>query len=60
MTALLTALSIVGAITVVSFVAFLVLGVTKGWREPASKRVLTVVYLLGGACAVLGMLVAFT
>ena len=54
------ALSIVGAIAVLTFITFLVVGLRKGWQDPVSRRVLTVFFILGGACAVLGMLVAFT
>ncbi|WP_148239408.1 hypothetical protein [Ruania zhangjianzhongii] len=60
MTGLLMALSIVGAIAVLTFIAFLVVGLRKGWQDPVSRRVLTVFFILGGVCAVLGMLVAFT
>lgn len=60
MTPLLSALTIVGAVAVLTFVVFLVLGLQKGWRDPVSRRVLTVFYLLGGCCAVLGILMAVT
>ena len=60
MTGLLTALSIVGAVAVLTFIVFVVAGAQKGWRDPVTVRVRTVFFLLGGTCAVLGMLVAFT
>lgn len=60
MTGLLTALSIIGAMAVLTFVVFVVIGLRKGWQDPASKSVLRGFYVLGGACAVLGLLVAVT
>ncbi|MBZ2194973.1 hypothetical protein [Occultella gossypii] len=60
MSPLLTILTIVGALAVLNFVVFAVVGLRKGWKDPATKRVLNVFYLLGGACAVLGILIAVT
>lgn len=60
MTGLLTALSIVGALAVLTFVVFLVAGLRTGWQSPTSQRILRIAVILGGACAVLGVLVAFT
>lgn len=60
MTGLLTGLSIAGGLAVLTFLVFVVVGLQKGWRDTASKRVLRVFYGFAGACAVLGVLVAFT
>lgn len=57
---LLMGLAIVGAVAVVAFLAFVVLGVTKGWQDPGTKGVLRTFFLLAGACAVLGVVVGLT
>lgn len=59
MTPLLLALSVVGALAVVMFVVFLVVGAAKGWKNPAARRILLAAYALGIVCAVLGVAVAF-
>lgn len=57
---LLLALSIVGAVAVVTFVVFLVIGASKGWKDPGAKGVLNVFYLLAVVCAVLGVVFGLT
>lgn len=60
MSPLLLALSIVGAVAILCFIIFLVLGATKGWEDPGTRRVLRAGYLLGIVCAVLGVVVGLT
>lgn len=51
-------LSIVGALAVLCFVLSLVLGLLKGWQDPAARRLLQGAAGLGIACAVIGVLIA--
>ena len=60
MSPLLLALSIVGAVTVVTFIVFLAIGASKGWQDTGTKGVLKVFYLLAGVCAVLGAVLGLT
>lgn len=49
-------LSVVGAAAVLCFVLFLVLGMLKGWDDPAARLLLRIAGGLGIVCAVIGVL----
>lgn len=55
---MITLLSIVGALAVLSFVAFVVLGLTRGWQDETARWVLRIAGGFAILCAVLGVLVA--
>ncbi|OYN87651.1 hypothetical protein [Parenemella sanctibonifatiensis] len=60
MTPLLWGIVIAGALAVITFVGSLIVGLTKGFREPLARRLLTTAASLGIVCAVLGMVLSFT
>ncbi|GAB3811402.1 hypothetical protein GCM10028820_02570 [Tessaracoccus terricola] len=60
MSPLLLALALVGAVAVVTFVVFVVVGASKGWSDPGAKGVLRAFFLLAAVCAVLGVVVGLT
>ncbi|WP_062950616.1 MULTISPECIES: hypothetical protein [Brachybacterium] len=49
-------LSIVGALAVLSFLAFLGFGLARGWDDPAARGLLRLAGGLGIVCAVIGVL----
>lgn len=58
--ALVWLVSIVGALAVLAFVVTAVLGFSRGWRDPSTRRVLTLACGLGVVCGVIGVLFAVT
>lgn len=59
MTPLVWAVSVVGALAVIAAVVWLVVGLTQQWSSANAKRARNVFYVLGGICAVIGVLIAF-
>lgn len=59
MTPLVLALSVVGALAVLSFIAFLVLAVVRGRRDSLARGALWTAGALGIVCAVIGVAIAF-
>jgi len=49
-------LSVVGALAVLAFVLFVVLGLVKGWQDPTARLLLRGAGGLGIICAVIGVL----
>lgn len=60
MNPVLLILSIVGALTVLTFVCFVIVGVTRGWRQTPAPLLLSIAAGGGILCGVLGVVVAFT
>lgn len=59
MTPLVLAVSIVGALAVLSFIVFLVLAVVRGRRDATARVALWTAGALGIVCAVIGIAIAF-
>ena len=47
----------VGALAVLCFVSFLVLGLRRGWEDPTARRMLRLAAGLGIVCAVIALLI---
>lgn len=59
MSPLVAAISVAGALAVAAFAIFGVLGVTRGWNDPAARRMRSVGLGFGIACALLGVMFTF-
>lgn len=59
MSPLILALSIVGAIAVLLFVLFVILGATQGWSSTRARWSLRAALIAAGVCALLGVLLSF-
>lgn len=55
---LVAVLSVVGALAVISFIVFFIIGFARGWQDRRARIALIAAAGLGIACAVIGVLIA--
>lgn len=59
MSPLVIALMIVGAVAVITFFVFLVVGLRSGWQHSNARRMRTAALALGIVCGLIGVVIAF-